>query len=213
MRDDPLAREKGTSRSRDVNKMLGHRNDGLLFDSMLDVRVMAIDANFYKGMRDRLYRDFRTGASAILCEMGIGYGELMGKKISEQGAGKLSVYGNFIQRGKLMGWGSFETRMFQMIVSGLRGRTCRQAQAELPRLGHGEHRPDGVPALRWNNRRRGEGGAEEGIRLRGGEVRFERRLRMLLQAEGPGRRLRHPLSSRAFDPAPSPRHPSRLNFW
>lgn len=54
-----------------------------------NLRVMIIDEQFYKGLHDKLYERFQSGASVILYEMGVGYGELMGKSILSIGISKL----------------------------------------------------------------------------------------------------------------------------
>ncbi|MHB2037523.1 MAG: V4R domain-containing protein [Nitrososphaerales archaeon] len=105
-----------------VNKMLSYDNEvEELEDPFLNVRVMAIDSYFYKGLRDQLYKTFQSGASRILYEMGLGYGEIMGKMIEEQGKGRLEYYKDFIERGKYHGMGHFQVPMLTAIISGLKG--------------------------------------------------------------------------------------------
>lgn len=82
---------------------------------------MAIDTDFYKGLRDRLFQIFQSGAITILYEMGIGYGELMAERIQKMGKNKLSVYRRFMEHGVYLGIGRFETPFLKMIISGLRG--------------------------------------------------------------------------------------------
>ena len=94
---------------------------GLLEDPLLNLRVLVIDSDFYKGLRDNLYARFQSGASLILYEMGVGYGERMAKNIKDMGAGKIEVYKRFIERGKRQGYGEFKVPILQSIISGLKG--------------------------------------------------------------------------------------------
>jgi len=101
---------------------LGSRNStGVIEDPLLRLRVLVIDTEFYKGIRTKLYSKFDTGASLILYEMGVGYGEIMAKNIKEMGAGKLEIYKKFIDRGKHQGYGEFTVPMLESIISSLRG--------------------------------------------------------------------------------------------
>jgi predicted hydrocarbon binding protein len=107
-----------------LSRALSYSDDeGSLQDSFLDVRVMVVDADFYRGLRDELQRAFQTGASTILFQMGLGYGKLMAAKIQQMGKGKLSVYKGFIERGKNLGMGSFEVPLLKSLISGLRSET------------------------------------------------------------------------------------------
>ncbi len=94
---------------------------GLLEDPLVSLRVLVIDSDFYKGLRDNLYARFQSGASLILYEMGVGYGERMAKNIAEMGAGRIEVYKRFIERGKRQGYGEFKVPILQSIISGLKG--------------------------------------------------------------------------------------------
>jgi predicted hydrocarbon binding protein len=94
---------------------------GLLEDPLVGLRVLVIDAEFYKGLRDNLYKRFQSGASLILYEMGAGYGEQMAKSIKDMGAGRIEVYKRFIERGKRQGYGEFKVPILQAIISGLKG--------------------------------------------------------------------------------------------
>jgi predicted hydrocarbon binding protein len=93
---------------------------GLIEDPLLGLRVMVIDTEFYKGLRSKLYSKFDSGASLILYEMGVGYGEIMAKNMKEMGTGKLEIYRKFIHRGKRMGYGEFTVPWLESIVSGMR---------------------------------------------------------------------------------------------
>jgi predicted hydrocarbon binding protein len=93
-----------------------------LEDSLLGVRVMSIDGIFYRGLWDRLMSDFGPGAAIVLYEMGLGYGELMGKEIVNRGMGRLGVYKDFLDRGVKSGMGTFEVPMLAAVISGFRGR-------------------------------------------------------------------------------------------
>ena len=94
---------------------------GLLEDPFVGLRVLIMDSDFYKGIRDNLYARFQSGASLILYEMGRGYGEQMARNISEMGAGRLEVYKKFIERGRRQGYGEFKVPILQSIISGLKG--------------------------------------------------------------------------------------------
>jgi predicted hydrocarbon binding protein len=93
---------------------------GLLEDPLVGLRVLAIDTDFYKGLRTNLYARFQSGASLILYEMGVGYGEQMAKSIAEMGAGRIEVYKRFMERGKHQGYGEFKVPILQSIISGLK---------------------------------------------------------------------------------------------
>ncbi|MFI5420636.1 MAG: V4R domain-containing protein [Nitrososphaerales archaeon] len=94
---------------------------GLLEDPLVGLRVLMIDSDFYSGLRNNLYTKFQSGASLILYEMGVGYGERMASVIQEMGAGKIEVYKKFIERGKRQGYGEFKVPILQSILSGLKG--------------------------------------------------------------------------------------------
>ena len=98
-----------------------NRQTGYLEDPLVNLRVMIVDAEFYKALRDKLYARFQSGASVILYEMGSGYGELMAKSIHEMGAGKIEIYRKFIERGKRLGYGEFKVPVLQSILAGLKG--------------------------------------------------------------------------------------------
>jgi predicted hydrocarbon binding protein len=82
---------------------------------------MIIDSEFYKALRDNLYARFHSGASLILYEMGIGYGECIAKSITDMGAGRIEVYRKFVARGKHQGYGEFKIPVLSSIISGLKG--------------------------------------------------------------------------------------------
>jgi predicted hydrocarbon binding protein len=94
---------------------------GLLEDPLVGLRVLAIDTDFYKGLKTNLYARFQSGASLILYEMGVGYGELMAKNIKGMGSGRIEVYKRFMERGKHQGYGEFKVPILQAIISGLKG--------------------------------------------------------------------------------------------
>jgi predicted hydrocarbon binding protein len=54
-----------------------------LENTSLGVRVMVLDAEFYKALVSSLTRTFQTGTIVFLYEMGRAYGELLGKRILE----------------------------------------------------------------------------------------------------------------------------------
>ena len=94
---------------------------GFLEDPLVGLRVLVIDTDFYKGLRDNLYARFQSGASLILYEMGVGYGGQMAKSIKDLGAGRIEVYNRFLERGKRQGYGEFKVPILQAIISGLKG--------------------------------------------------------------------------------------------
>jgi len=93
---------------------------GLNEDPPLSLRVMVIDAEFYKGLRNNLYDRFGTGASLIMFEMGAGYGEVVAKSIHEMGVGRLEVYQKFMEQGKRDGYGEFSVPLLKSIVLSLK---------------------------------------------------------------------------------------------
>ncbi len=95
---------------------------GFLEDPLLNnLRVLIIDADFYKALRDNLYARFQSGASTILYEMGRGYGEVIAKIIEQNNSGRLEIYHKFIDRGKRQGYGEFRVPLLQSIIWGLKG--------------------------------------------------------------------------------------------
>lgn len=87
-----------------------------------NLRVMIIDELFYKGLRNKLYERFQSGASVILYDMGIGYGELMGKSILLIGVSRLGVYKKFLDIGKKQGYGEFQVPLLKAIIAGMKGQ-------------------------------------------------------------------------------------------
>jgi predicted hydrocarbon binding protein len=82
---------------------------------------MIIDEEFYKGLRDKLYSSFQSGASVILYDMGLGYGELMGQKMQKMEISKLDLIKKFMELGQTHGYGVFHTPLLKMILSGIQG--------------------------------------------------------------------------------------------
>ncbi len=83
--------------------------------------MLAVDPDFYVGLRRRLREVFGTGSDTILYEIGVGYGVQGGNVIMKEGQSKLSAYRDFIANGRYQGWGKFETPMIQMMVAGIKG--------------------------------------------------------------------------------------------
>ncbi len=94
---------------------------GRIEDQFLKLRVMIIDEEFYRGLRKKLYSSFQSGASVILYDMGLGYGELMGENMKKMGVSKLEVIKNFMELGKTHGYGVFNTPFLKMVLTGLQG--------------------------------------------------------------------------------------------
>ena len=80
-----------------------------------------MDEDFYRGLRNRLYATFQTGAAVILVEIGLGYGQIMGKTISDMGGSRLAIYKRFIERGKHQGYGIFEVPLLTALTSTFTG--------------------------------------------------------------------------------------------
>lgn len=93
---------------------------GLIEDPLLKLRVLVIDTDLYNGLRNKLYSRFDTGASLILYEMGVGYGEIMAANIKTMGVGRLETYQKFTNRGKHQGYGEFSVPLLESIISGLK---------------------------------------------------------------------------------------------
>jgi len=89
-----------------------------LVDDLANVRVMVIDSDFYKGLRDELFNTFKSGATIILYQMGIGYGLLTGSKIS-QSSSTISASRKFMRRGEYQGYGQLEVPLLGSIISGI----------------------------------------------------------------------------------------------
>jgi predicted hydrocarbon binding protein len=94
---------------------------GRLEDHFLNLRVMIIDEQFYKGLRNKLYSSFQSGASVILYDMGLGYGELMGESMEKMKTSRLEVIKKFMDLGRTHGYGEFRTPFLKMVLSGIRG--------------------------------------------------------------------------------------------
>ena len=110
-----------TRKSEPTARIESHPNSGQLEDTFLKLRVMMIDEEFYKGLRDKLYSSFQSGASVILYDMVLGYGELMGKNMKETGVSKLEIITKFMEIGKVKGYGLFHVPLLKNILSGIRG--------------------------------------------------------------------------------------------
>ncbi len=82
---------------------------------------MIIDEQFYKGLREKLYSSFQSGASVILYDMGLGYGELMGQNMQKMELSRIEVIKKFMELGKNHGYGVFHTPLLKMILSGIQG--------------------------------------------------------------------------------------------
>ncbi|MDV3244849.1 MAG: hypothetical protein LYZ66_06740 [Nitrososphaerales archaeon] len=94
---------------------------GELEEGFLNTRVWVMTSDFYAGLRRRLFEVFKDGTGVMLYQMGAGYGELMGKRISEMGSSKLSVYRSFISVGNKQGYGRFDVPLLKTIISRTRG--------------------------------------------------------------------------------------------
>jgi predicted hydrocarbon binding protein len=103
------------------NPITFNRESGRLEDTFLNLRVIVLDEEFYRGIRNKLYDSFQSGASVILYDMGLGYGELMGKSIQRMGTHQLKIMTDFMNLGKRRGYGTFHTPLLKLILSGIQG--------------------------------------------------------------------------------------------
>lgn len=94
---------------------------GRLFDSLTQTHLFMMDEDFYRGLRTRLFNIFQSGASVILHEIGFGYGQIMGKNISETGGSRIEIYKKFIERGKHQGYGIFQVALLGALTSTFTG--------------------------------------------------------------------------------------------
>ncbi len=101
---------------------------------------MIIDEEFYRGLRAKLYSSFKSGASVILYDMGLGYGELMGQNMKKMGVSKLEVINNFMELGKTHGYGVFNTPFLKMILTGLQGEPAVRLEDRLLCDSHRQNR-------------------------------------------------------------------------
>jgi predicted hydrocarbon binding protein len=85
-----------------------------------NLRVLIVDEQFYKGLRDKLYERFQSGASVILYEMWVGYGDLMGKTIVSLGTSRMETYKKFLEIGRIQGYGEFGIPLLKTILAGLK---------------------------------------------------------------------------------------------
>jgi predicted hydrocarbon binding protein len=107
--------------SEPTSRIESYPETGQLEDSFLKLRVIIIDEEFYRGFRNKLYSSFQSGASVILYDMGLGYGELMGKNMKEARVSKLEIVKKFMELGKVKGYGLFQVPLLKTILSGIRG--------------------------------------------------------------------------------------------
>ena len=110
-----------TTNEPDIGFVKSKTGQGRLEDQFLRLRVMVIDEEFYRGLRKKLYSSFQSGASVILYDMGLGYGELMGENMNKMGVSRLKVIKDFMELGKKHGYGVFNTPFLKMILTGLQG--------------------------------------------------------------------------------------------
>jgi predicted hydrocarbon binding protein len=103
------------------NPITFNKESGRLEDNFLNQRVIVLDEEFYRGIRNKLYSSFQSGASVILYDMGLGYGELMGKSIEKMGSYQLKIMNDFMSLGKRRGYGTFHTPLLKLILSGIQG--------------------------------------------------------------------------------------------
>ncbi|HEV2389470.1 MAG TPA: 4-vinyl reductase [Nitrososphaerales archaeon] len=57
----------------------------ILENAVLNTRVLVFDADFIKALTDSLTKTFQSGAVVIIYQMGLAYGELLGRRIVESG--------------------------------------------------------------------------------------------------------------------------------
>lgn len=109
------------SNSDKSNMLRSDPDSGRLEDTFLNLRILVIDEQFYKGLRNKLYSKFQSGASVILYDMGLGYGEIMGRNMNEMKISKFELINKFMELGRTHGYGVFHTPLLKMILSGIQG--------------------------------------------------------------------------------------------
>jgi predicted hydrocarbon binding protein len=111
--------DEGESQVRITDVISYDAKNDLLFDKLFNLRIMAIDTNFYKGLHDQLYKVFDSGASTILYEMGVGYGKLAAGVITRGGKSRIGMYRDFMARGKYQGMGVFHLPISSLVPAAL----------------------------------------------------------------------------------------------
>jgi predicted hydrocarbon binding protein len=111
----------GESQIRITDVITYDSKSDILWDNLFNVRIMAIDTNFYKGLHDELYKVFQSGASRILYEMGFGYGKLAAEVIAKGGKSRVGMYRDYIARGKFQGMGVFHLPMSSLLPAAVGG--------------------------------------------------------------------------------------------
>ena len=80
----------------------------ILENTLLNTRVIVFDADFIKALTDSLTKAFHTGAVVILYQMGLAYGELLGRRILESGGLGKQTEGVYRQRYASLAVGKFK---------------------------------------------------------------------------------------------------------
>src|ERR1017187_6552464 len=79
-----------------------------LQNTVLGVRVMVWDGEFYKALVSSLTSTFQTGTVVFLYHMGLVYGELLGRRILETGGLGKQTQGEYMRRYASLAIGKFD---------------------------------------------------------------------------------------------------------
>lgn len=79
-----------------------------LVNSTLGTRVMVLDAEFYQALNENLTQVFKSGAQVFLYQMGLAYGDLLGRRILRMGQGVSSNPSAYLERYSSLAMGKFE---------------------------------------------------------------------------------------------------------
>jgi predicted hydrocarbon binding protein len=104
--------------SHDGHAFLYDPKKEILENTLLRTRVMVWDADFVKALSESLRRSFQSGAVVILYQMGLAYGELLGKRILESGGLGSHTEGVYRQRYASLAVGKFQFPSLATVASG-----------------------------------------------------------------------------------------------
>ena len=93
-------------------------NREILENTLLKTRVLVFDADFIKALSDSLNKTFQSGAVVILYQMGLAYGELLGKRILESGGLLKQAEGVYRQRYAGLAAGKFRFPPLTQLATG-----------------------------------------------------------------------------------------------
>ena len=90
----------------------------ILENTLLQTRVLVFDSDFIKALSDSLTKTFQTGAIVILYQMGLAYGELLGRRILETGGLLKQAEGVYRQRYASLAAGKFRFPSLAALAAG-----------------------------------------------------------------------------------------------